>query len=345
MSIVAPAFVRVNPSYIAPEIIMKYNQSSGAMRVLHGGRPEVRLSEGDLAVYIKSLDVRSKAAVGQQSYEQLPSVSVVAGYIQTPTYLIRNRYEFNHHDSAAASTWGFGIDSALKLGSRQGIFQQLRNQLLFGVQASNGEGILNMPGATSTFLPPDTNANDTFVTYDNGQLAFYFLSLIVANQIRMDQLGMEPLHTVVLGPQRILGPMRKVNIVQLVQFQRQGAGTMTTGGTIEEISRMSEDTIEWCYDDTLQGQGSGNSTNNDLVIITMPTVKNPKKVDAIDTNEFARLMPGMEATNIMYCDMAAPREIRSPLPGGAIDCLLELRSTSGWGIRPEGTTLLTVPYQ
>jgi hypothetical protein len=333
----APAFVTVNPSYIEPGVIMKYNQASGAFRLLHGGRPEIRLSEVDKAVYIKALDVRTKAAVGQNAYEMLPSVDVIADYISTPTYYVRNRFDFNHIDSAAAGTWGVSIDAALRLGSRQGIFQQLRNQLLFGVNAN--EGIVNMAGATSVSLPPDTNGNQTLGTYDNGQLAFYFMGLILGNETRMFQLGMEPLHTVIIGPQRILGPMQKQNIVQLVQFQRPGAGTMTTAGTISEIAAMTGDTIEWGYDDTLIGQGASGA---DLVIVLMPSVKNPKKMDAIDTNEFARLAPGLEATTIMYMDMAAPKEIRSPLPGGAVDVLLETLSTSGWGVRPEGCTLLSI---
>jgi hypothetical protein len=43
--------------------------------------------------------------------------------------------------------------------------------------------------------------------------------------------------------------------------------------------------------------------------------------------------------------MAAPREIRTPLPGGAIDIVSEMRATPGWGIRPEAITLLTIQYQ
>lgn len=339
----APSQVKIHPSYTAPELVLKYNQVSGAFRLLHGGRPEVRLGEGDLAVYIKALDVRTKAAVGQQAYELLPSVDVIASYISTPTYLIRNRFEFNHHDTAAAGTWGVSLDSALALGSRQAINQQLRSQLIWGVQSSNGEGIANMPGAYAVSLPPDSNGNDTLVTYDNGQLAIAFLGYILGNQIRMYQLGQDPLHTVICGPQRILGTMAKQNVVQLTSYQRAGAGVATTGGMIKEVTEMSDDTIEWCFDDTLIGQGAGGT---DLVIITQPTVKNPERKEApIDTNEFSRLMPGLDATTIMFMDMAAPREIRAPLPFGAVDVGLELRATSGWGIRPEGTTLLSIQYQ
>lgn len=339
MGLVASGFITVNPHYMAPEAVVKFNQASGAFNLLHGRRPEVRLGEGDLAVYMNTVDVRTKAAAGQQSYEDLPSVSVILDYISTPTYLLRNRYNFNHHDASAAATRNVSIDSALRLGSRQGIAQLLRNMLLYGVNAANGEGLLNAAGVFSTNLPPDSNGNTTVSTYDNGQMAFYIAGLIVANESRMYQLGMKKLHTVVVAPQRILGPMQQQNIVQLVQFQRPGAGSMSTTGVIQEIQEMAENTIEFAYDDTLQGQGAGGA---DMMIIGSPTVKNPEPASAIDTNEFARLMPSFAGTFTMYCDMAAPREIRSPLAGGAIDCLLEMRATPGWAVRPEGWTLLSL---
>ena len=65
----------------------------------------------------------------------------------------------------------------------------------------------------------------------------------------------------------------------------------------------------------------------------------------INTNEFARLAPGIDACALMYCDMAAPREIPTPLPGGAIDVLSEWRMTSGWVVRPEAVTLISMVYQ
>ena len=47
----------------------------------------------------------------------------------------------------------------------------------------------------------------------------------------------------------------------------------------------------------------------------------------------------------MYMDMAAPREIPTPLAGGAIDVVFEQRATSGWGIRPEAITVISMQYQ
>ena len=76
----------------------------------------------------------------------------------------------------------------------------------------------------------------------------------------------------------------------------------------------------------------------------MPEVQKPQGSE-INTNEFAKLAPGIDACALMYMDRAAPTEIPTPLPGGAIDVLSELRATSGWGIRPESITLFSMTYQ
>lgn len=58
---------------------------------------------------------------------------------------------------------------------RQGIFQQLRSALLYGMNPAGGEGLLNTAGATTESLPPDSNGNTTVLTYDHGQMAVYLL--------------------------------------------------------------------------------------------------------------------------------------------------------------------------
>ena len=40
-------------------------------------------------------------------------------------------------------------------------------------------------------------------------------------------------------------------------------------------------------------------------------------------------------------DMAAPRELPTPLAGGVTDVLSELRATSGWAVRPETVTIIS----
>ena len=336
---IAPAYKTVNPSFIMPELILPYSQASGAFQTLAGGQPLVRLDDGDLAVYIKRIDVRTKMAAGQAAYNMLPSVTTVLGMISTPTYLMRVRAEYDHHDTAAMGRWGVPIVQAQRLGMRQGHFQLGRTALLYGFNPINGEGLVNTNGATSVNLPADSNGNTTVVTYDNGQMAFFLNLQISALKTRTNQLGIGQKFRI-LGPQRVLG-LLEYNVVQLTQFQRVGAGTTSTAGVVKDVLEGNGDEILWCYDDTLIGKGAGGT---DLVIIVMPEVEKPEG-DEWNTNEFAMLAPGLVACTLQLCDMAAPREIPTPLPGGAIDVLSEMRVTSGWAPRPEAVTLISMQYQ
>lgn len=340
MAAITPSFVRVSPSYVMPDFILAYSQASGAFELLAGGDPMIRLSEGDQYAYIKKADIRTQILAGQSAVNSLPSVSISLSQISTPTYLLRVRAEYDHHDTAAAGNWEFPLDEGYRLGMRQGIFQGLRDLLLYGANPQNGEGLVNAAGATAVSLPADSTGHTTLVTYDNGELAMFFLGQLVALKTRMNQFGM-PNRIVITGPQRILGTMEMQDIVQVTQFQRAGAGSETTAGVISAVVERAGDDIDWSYDDTLIGKGAG---GHDLVIITIPEIKKPQG-GKINTNEFARLAPGLAATNIMLCDMAAPREIRAPLPAGAIDIVSEMRTTSGWGTRGESITLLSIQYQ
>ena len=99
--------------------------------------------------------------------------------------------------------------------------------------------------------------------------------------------------------------------------------------------------IDWVYDDTLIGAGAGGT---DAVVITIPEVEVPLVNSTVNTNEFAKLTPSLAANALMFCDMAAPREIPTPIAGGAIDVLSEMRSTAGWAVRPEAITILSMAY-
>jgi hypothetical protein len=338
---ISPAFSIVNPSFVEPGIILPYVQASGAFETLADDEPLVRLGDGDLYVYMKRLDVRTRMASNQAAYNMLPSVSVAMSMISTPSYLLRVRAEYDHHDTAAMNRWGVSIVEAQRLGMRQGHFQLARNALLYGFNPTNGEGLANAQGATAVSLPADSNGNTSVVTYDNGQMGVWLLMQISSLKTRCNQLGIGR-KFVILGPQRTLAAMEYQNIVQLVQFQRAGAGSTTTVGLVKDVLAMNDDDIMWCYDDTLIGQGTGGG-NNDLVLLVMPEVKKPNG-GKINTNEIAKLAPGIEACTLMYCDMAAPREIPTPLAGGAIDVLSEWRITSGWGVRPEAITKMTMLY-
>lgn len=340
MGTFAPSFVTLNPSFTMPEVLMPYFQASGAFDCLAGGEPLTRLTDGDLYVYINRLDVRTKVAAGQAAYNQLPSCSIEASQVMTPTYLQRVRAEYDHHDTSAAARRGFSIVAGQSLAMRQGHAQLQRSALLYGYNPANGEGLLNAAGATSIALPADSGGNSTVITYDNGEMAFFLAQQIAAIKTRTYQLG-EGREFTILSPQRILASLG-YNVVQLVQFQRPGAGTASTVGTLEAIVMSNGDTVKWVCDDTLINKGLGGNT--DAVLIVMPEVEQPK-ASPINTNIFADLRPGMNACTLMLNDMVAPREIPTPLPGGAIDVLSELRTTSGWGVRPEVITVVSMQYQ
>lgn len=340
MGTIAPAYVTVNPSFMEPDILVAYTQVSGAFDLLPKGAPRVKLSDGDLAVYIKRLDIRTKMAAGQAAYNMLPTVEPVFSYVSTPTYLTRCRAEYDHHDSAAVARWGAGIQQAYRLGMRQAHFQLMRSALLYGLNPASGEGLVNASGALALNLPADSNQNTTVVTYDNGQMGFFLLQCLGGIKTRTNNLGVGRTFGI-LAPQRVLMQW-EYNVVQLVQFQRQGAGTESTAGMTKLIAEINEDDVLWLADDTLIGKGAGGT---DLVVIAMPEVEVIKPDGEINTNEFAKITPGFLDCTAMYCDMVAPREIITPIPGGAVDILSEQRITSGWGVRPEALVLISMIYQ
>jgi hypothetical protein len=341
MGVLAPSFIQVHPSYVMPELLMPYTQASGAFDCLPTGAPLTRLSEGDMYAYIKRIELRTTMEAGQSAPNQLPGVSFTFSQISAPTYLLRCRAQWDHHDTAAVSKWGVGIADLHRLGMRQANFQLQRNGLLYGFNPVNGEGLVNAVGATSIPLPPDGNSNDTVVTYDNGEMATFLLSQVSAIKTRTNQLGIGR-KFVVLGPQRTLGQMEYQNIVMLAQFQSKGAGSTTTAGVFKDVLAMNDDEVIWAYDDTLIGKGAG---GNDAVLIVMPEVEQPKGRGTINTNEFAKLSPSLEACLLMLNDMVAPREIPTPIAGGTIDVIQEMRTTAGWALRPECVTIISMQYE
>ncbi len=338
MASITSTWVQVNPSFVMPDILLRYTQASGAFATLSKGAPEVRIGPETMNVYLQTLDVRQQTAVAQAAANQLPGVSLVPAYIQAPTYLLQMRVEYNHHDVAAMGARNINLPEAYRFGMRQGFAQGLRNLLLYGFNAAGGEGLLNAAGATAVTLPADSFGNVNISKYDNGQLAQYFLLQIASIKTRTMQFGLPGKFTILM-PQRI-GALLDYQVVQLVQYQRQGAGSHSIVGNIDEIARQNGDVIEWAYDDTLIGKGTGGS---DMIVIIMTDLKVPKQV-GFNTNAFAGLSPNLAETNLMLIDSAAPMEIQTPLTGGATDVVAELRSTAGFVVRPEAVTLLSALF-
>jgi hypothetical protein len=339
MPVIAPAFITLNASITLPEVLLPYSQASGFNHTLPNADLWTRLGEGDLAAYINRADIRTKMAAGQSGYNQLPSVGIFLSYIQTATYLMQVRAEWNHHDASAMSRRGMAIDQAQRLGMRQGHFQLTRSANLYGFNPANGEGLLNTAGATAINLPPDSFGHLTASTYDNGEMAFFIISQILAMKTRTNQLGIGRKFTI-LGPQRTLG-LFEYNVVQLTQYQRAGAGSQSTAGVVEGVGGLNGDEITWAYDDTLIGKGAGGT---DAVLLVMPEIENPQPATNWNTNDWANIAPGLMACTLQLCDMVAPREITTPLAGGAVDVLSEMRITSGWGLRGECVEIISMQF-
>lgn len=341
MSAFAPAITTVSPSMMLPEIIMQYSMASGAFDILPGSAPTVKIGSSDLVVYQKYLRATTQAHVGQSLPGQLPSASITGGYDQMMTYRISTRSQYSYLDTDAASRWGYSLVDGMRLANRQGHAQQMRNMLLYGVKASNNEGITNSPSATTLNLGSDSQGNDSYTTWDAGEMAKFILGLIADQKTKMMILG-QPLTTVILCPQRFMKALEWTGVVELTSYQRPGAGTQTIGGMVKTIAGdASGDGVIFSQDDTLIGKGAGGT---DLIIVTNPELVVPEARQDLNTNIFATLTPNQQAVNVMFCDMAAPTEIPSPMPDGGLTTLYTMRSTPGWNFRPEGVTLLSAKY-
>jgi hypothetical protein len=341
MGSIFPGYLKVSPSFTEPEKIVTYAQATGAFAALAGGKPRVKIGPADLYVYIDSLDLRTNAAAGQSAFNSLPSASIVPDYISTQTYLIGVRTIWDDLDMAAAGNYNVSLPVAQDMAMRQGIFQQLRTGLLQGFNPANGEGLLNTTGATIVTLPPDSFGDTTLSTYDNGQMALFFLNQCVLLKSGMFQSGGDiKSDVVVISPQRVFLQLAEASIVQVTSYQRPGAGTATVGGVVKATMAESGDTFTWYFDDTLIGQGAGGA---DVAILTIPEIEVPA-MPGLNTNEFGGFEPSMQAINLMYMDMAAPKKIPTPTPDGAITEIQRLRATSGWNVRPQGIFILSIPH-
>ena len=97
--------------------------------------------------------------------------------------------------------------------------------------------------------------------------------------------------------------------------------------------------IDWAYDDTLIGQGSGGA---DAVLLVVPELNVPS-MPGINTNDFATLSPNLQANALQYADVAAPVEVTTPIPEG-LDVTSTMRVSSGWCPRGQAITIASIPY-
>ncbi len=341
MSYLFPAQAKVNPNFSEPELVVTYAQGSGFQETMAGGGLRVRLGADDLYVYFNRLDIRTESQAAQFGANWLPSASLVANYEQAQTYLLRNRNNYDRHMIAAAGRYNVSLPNATELGQRQGIFQQLRSMYWYGWNPANNEGLLNTQGATLVTLPADPLGNETVQTYDNGAMFQFLLQQYVALKTRMYQSGAQISNKIVFcSPQREFLQFQLGDVIQVTSYQRPGAGTSTIADAMQKVAEEGGDEIIWAYDDTLIGKGAG---GNDAVVLCIPEIEVPT-MNGLNTNVFGELQPSTKAVNVMYSDVAAPIKIQTPIPDGGITQLLEMRATAGWNWRPQGLTIISMPY-
>lgn len=339
MPVIAPSRVLVHPNYVEPGFIITFSQPSGFMHGLGGGALRVRLSDVDKYVYQNRIDVRTEVAAQQAAANLLPGATISLEYNSTATYLIRQRNQYSDHDVADAGAWNLALPMAYRLGARQGVYQQIRVANLYGFNASNNEGLVNAPNALAVNLPADSYGNSTLSTYDNGQMAIFLIAQVQAALQRMFFLGM-PSRVVFIGPQRIIGTMQLQQIVQTTSYQRPGAGTATAAQVADKTLKDFGIEVQWAYDDTLIGKGQGGL---DAILLIVPEAETPA-IEGINTNEFAKVAPGVDAMTMQYASTAAPIETTTPIPEG-VDVVTQMRISSGVAWRGQAVTVITMQFQ
>lgn len=341
MSYLFPAQAKVTPSFNEPDLIVQYAQASGFMFTMEKGKLRIRLGRDDLNVYINALNIGTEASASQFGSNWLPSASLQAQFEQAQTYVLQNRNNYDDAMERAAARYNVSLPQAIELGQRQGIFQRLRSMYWYGLNPANNEGLLNTQGATSVTLPADTLGNTTFSAYNPNDMYQFILQQMVLTKSRMYQSGASVASRfVIASPQREFLTLEMAAIVQVTSYQRPGGGTNTVAGAIQKIAEEAGDSIEWVYDDTLIGKGAGGT---DMVIMTIPEIEVPTMQDP-NTNIFGKLQPSTQAVNTQYADVAAPIKTITPIPDGGLTQKLEMRATAGWCWRPQGLTLISMPY-
>ncbi|ELW9525926.1 hypothetical protein SIO92_000144 [Burkholderia cenocepacia] len=328
-------------SFTEPGLILSYTQQSGAFNMLAGGAPDVKIDHYDQYVYQHMIEVRSAATANQAAANVMPNATFRTSYGSVPTYLLRSRAQYDHHEVAAASSWDVNLADAKRLAAYQGIFQAARNGLLFGFTPSNGEGLLNAP-ITSVPIPPDADNHTTLSTMNAPYLFDFFLKTIQDVRKRVLNVGQGvPTKVVVVSTQDIIGFL-EASVVDLTSYQRIGSGVNTIKGSITDVSDWNGVDVEWHVDDNLQGQGAGGT---DAIFVIVPELA-PQGKSAVSTNVFAdKLQPSYMGTARQYFGSDTPLEFTAPLSGGFLDIVYEQRMTPGWMLRPKAATLLSVKYQ
>ncbi|MXV43470.1 DUF2184 domain-containing protein [Saccharibacter sp. 17.LH.SD] len=348
MALIAPTRMTVNPSFTDPRFLINYALRSGFMYLFPRQELDVRLTERDQAVYVPVLDLRTIAQGSQTGYNELPTVSLNLDYITTPTYEQKIRVVYSREDLNAAANWNMSLTDAYSKAMRQGHFQLLRDAALFGFNPQNGEGLINSSsGTVRENLPADSNGKATVDDYDPNQL-FQALNRVITGILnRCNLLGVTgryndggaAVKVTCLTPQRVLGTLVS-KVVELTGYQRPGAGSASILEAVRGVMNAANVDVTFAPDDELRGRGANGT---DIMLFTIPELPNMAAQGAIDTNVFADEFGQANLNcNGLFADRAIPAEITGPVGAEATDVVTFMRTTSGWALRGEATTILSV---
>lgn len=330
------ARIQAQPSYTMPGMIVQQSLVSGFTGVLGGESVQAKLNNTDVAAYLTSLKMKANTTVSQAPANALSSgAELIPEMRSIPTYFIRGKVEFDHNDVSMASTWNVQLQEALKLSLKQSHYERIRDASLYGVNASNNEGILNAPNIVTENLPADSIGNVGWIDYDNGELATYILRLINDLTARTFMAG-SPVRIALLMPVRLMNKLT-MGVVQLTSFQRSGAGSDSVAGLLETVIEWNGKTIELYPDNSLEGKGDGGT---DAIVLCIPELVDQSAMP-FNTNVFADLTPNITANVVQMCDTPEPVFYYTPLSLNTTEILSEQKIIPGWVTRPEAVTFIS----
>jgi len=330
------AKIQAQPSYTMPGMVVQQSLVSGFTTLLGGGNVQARLNTTDVAVYMNSLKMKANSVISQNPANSLPmGAEFIPEMRSIPTYFIRAKAEYDSHDVAMAGTWNVSLEQAIKLALKQSHFERIRDAALYGVNASNNEGILNAPNIFPESLPADSHGNTGWIDYDNGELLTWLLQRINDLTARTFTSG-APVRLAALMPVRLLNKLT-TGIVQLTSYQREGAGSNSVEGSLQAVLQWNGKDIEFGVDNTLIGKGDGGT---DGIILCIPELVDQSD-NAFNTNVFASLQPNISANIVQMCDTPEPVFKTVPLSLDNNEIMSEQKIIPAWGIRPEAITFIS----
>jgi len=338
-----PTLATLNPNTVLPGVIYQQSQKSGFPAILAGGNAQAKLSTGDKAVYIPTLDMRGDAKIGMSPTYNLPSINISVDRVETPVYWMQSQAVYSSHSMREASRLNVSLVDALRVSNNQTFSILQRNIGLNGVKSGSGEGILGAPGVTLATVPASSSSKISIQGYEPNEFVYNVLiPEISALMTRTYTFGMLKRITI-LTSARVLSKLQLQGKLQIFNTTMPGTGVNTISQELAQACSNIGCTLEWATDDTLNNSGAlaAGGAKKDRIVITCPEIEFESTGY---TNAFAELGNNITANNLMLTNMAQPSETPGPIPGNRTEIIYEMNTTAGWNIRPQLTTIIEMPY-